>query len=294
MKYIISIFLFLTSQISYSQYKPFIIIDQQTNKPIPFCAVDFLNNDGTFSDESGFFLADIEQIKKIKVTHLSYETFETKIFNLPDTIKLNSKPIVLKEIVINKNSYSKNLRVGYYKSKSVLSVVFLPKTEFIVFIKSSKSFINPIIESLEIPLKISKPSISSSVKEIIYGVLQLNIYDNHKNKIYSQIIKVTVEENIKNIKPIKLEEDICFPTEGLFFGIEMIGYVDNQNSFITTKKHEMIAIKFIESKEANQTFYKNIFYSNGDWNLLEKNLNVFHINSKNNFNLGLVLNLLSN
>lgn len=293
MKYFFYIYLIVISTVSYSQEKKILIIDSSSNKPIPFCAIDFFNNDGTFSDENGLFVINIDKIKKVKVTHLSYEKLEILLLTTLDTIKLAQKTTNLKEIEINKTNQLKHLRIGN-NNKSIISVVLNPKTEFIVFIKPDSKLLNPIINTIEIPLKMSNHFSLVKNDEFNTAVLKLNIYNKNRELLYSQIIKTPLDERINNYKSLKLDNTIHFNPEGIFFGIEMLGYVDKHDRLTSSKKQEMITLKFSESKEVNQTFYRNVFYKNGDWNLIEKNSNIFNINSNKNFNLGLLINVLYN
>lgn len=270
------------------------IIDATSKNPIPFCSVDFLNNDGTFSNEHGVFLINFDQVNKIKVTHLSYEDTEPILLNAIDTIKLTPKITILKAVEIQTKSQSKHISIGYKNKKSFFSIALNPKTEFIVFIKPPEKLVNSTINTIDIPIVKSKHFLLSETNQFDIAVLKLNIYDINRTLLFSQIVKISLDKSIDTFKPVALDTAVNFNAEGMFFGIEMIGYVDINNKLITSVKHEKISLKFVESKENNQIYYKNVFYKNGDWNSIDKNNNVFNINTYKNFNLGLTVNLLNN
>ena len=91
MKYLFFTFLFVITNLSFSQGKEIVIIDASSQNPIPFCSVDFLNNDGAFSNEQGIFLINLGQVNKIKVTHLS-NTLLLSFYELPILLKHDDFP----------------------------------------------------------------------------------------------------------------------------------------------------------------------------------------------------------
>ena len=291
MKYLFFTFLFVITNLSFSQGKEIVIIDASSQNPIPFCSVDFLNNDGAFSNEQGIFLINLDQVNKVKVKHLSYEDTDPILLNTIDTIKLTPKITNLKVVEINRQLSSKYFSIGYTKRKSFFSIALNPKTEFIVFIKPPEKLVNSTINAIEIPISKSNYFSIGQTNQFAIVILKLNIYNVNRTLLFSQIVKIPIDKSIDAYKLVTLDTYVNFDTGGMFFGVEMVGFVDEYNRLISSKKQDFITLKIFESKENNQTYYKNVFYKNGYWNLIDKNINVFNINTDKNFNLGLTLNL---
>lgn len=272
---------FCTSQ----ENKKIVVIDSKTNQPVDFCTIKFNNNGGTYSNSLGEFFLDTAFVKKIKISHISYDEEIIEKNRIDDTIRIHPKKINIPEIEIS-NKYSQSfklIKTENSKEKNINTWHFQPKTEFILFLKPEKNEVGAILHQVSMPCSIKNKDESSN--ETI--VFRLNIYDKNRILIYSK----TKESNIEEVKNrwlnFILDEQLIFHEQGFFFGIEFIGKIDD-NKFTPLKKGNSIALNFTSSKKnKNNSYYKNIFLDNGNWIPITKNSELFPFEIESNMNISL-------
>ena len=123
-------------------------------------------------------------------------------------------------------------------------------------------------------------TISTKVCEIFYkDKKKLN------SKLISQIKKELkiVEKNVSK-KLGDLKNPLLIPLEGLFLGIEFIGFENSSNSILENERNNFIKLSFASTKKSS-TFYSNKFINNGKWSLLKKNNSVFPFELKSGLSL---------
>lgn len=102
MKFPIFIILLSFTSSLYSQNKSLHTYDRTANKAVE--NVNFIFNDGTnySSDKNGKVILKTIPSENVKITHIAYETINSKISSIGDTLFLHKRTINLNEIVIYK------------------------------------------------------------------------------------------------------------------------------------------------------------------------------------------------
>lgn len=207
-----------------------VVVDAETKEPLPFTTIKF-NDTGIYSDINGVFETARIAADSIEISMLGYESYTTDLNTLRDSIFLFLKPTVLNEIIISRNQTIKNIE--YLRKPNNLGEWPLqPGSEFLVFISPKKEIENFKINKLKI--KFSKVSERKDLKNTdIKGFIRLLIYDV-KNNLPNSIIFYSSPMDVNSFGKDEILVDISnqaiiLNSEGLFVGLEMIGYfLDNE------------------------------------------------------------------
>ena len=198
-----------------------VVKDSLSGKPIPYVNIWVENeNIGSTSEENGSFSLDAKQEKMLIFSALGYET--KKISSTNKAIILKPIAYELREIVLERPKFSKEIKVGNYESSGFRiglvninsAVLFNIGNELLQypFLKEIKFQTKSDIEDAKIRIKFlnlnsdNSPGISLLEKEIIVVV------KNGKN------------ENIVDLKKYKFK----IPIEGFFISFEKLLIDDNK------------------------------------------------------------------
>lgn len=249
-KRLFSLLVFISFSLS-AQIKG-VVKDSLTGKPIPYANIWVQNeNIGSTSEENGSFTLDTKQGKMLIFSALGYET--KKILSINEVVFL--KPIVfeLREIVLVRPKFSKEIEVGNYESSGFRiglgninsAVLFKGGDELLQypFLKEIKFKTKSDMKDAKIRIKFlnlnsdNSPGISLLEKEIIVVVKKgknVNVVDlkTHKFKIpiegfFISFEKLLIDENkyfhefsYKNkqgkkvtVKQMSIEPELCFVPE---------------------------------------------------------------------------------
>lgn len=289
MKNLYIILSIIISTCIYSQSRKFIIIDKEYNKPIPYATVSFGSGKGTYSNEKGFF--EIEyNINEVQISCIAYETTGFKLSEVKDTIKLSPKSNNLAELIIDAKK-RKIIESGNFKNKSRQGMVFLSKSEYIVFLQPKGNEKDGLIKSVCFPLKLQRSESTIEEEEIKECVFKLNVYDSQKNSVSSQVIEIPKKEIDEKYNFINLDNPLVFAQEGLYFGIEFIGWKDYSDELLLNDEEHIFPylMKFTETQAYN-TYFRNPF-DNNQWHLIRNNDPIFHIQMEKNFPFGMAFGL---
>jgi len=239
MKKLIYIILVFSCCVFYAQ--EFIVLDSLTKESLPFSNI-IIDNKGFYTNENGRFSIK-ENSKAIEISHLGYKNFSSDIRKIKDTIFLIPKPIIIKEVIISSDNNEKIQKIGYLK-KTKYSIGLLSSKEenIIVIVPTNSAIIDNYIEKVEFPLnKFKLYNKKDKLYKNVPAVIRINIYtvENNlpKERIFSsKPIKFIMSE--KEVISVDISEEmIKLPKNGLSFGIEMIGRVNNNGEFIEENAH---------------------------------------------------------
>lgn len=123
----ILMFLLLITNSLEAQTLKGIVIDSETNKPVPFVNIGVLDkNIGTVSDINGKFSLTLKESETVRFSSIGYESF-AKSFSedaLDLSIKLKPSTTMLSEVVITGRNFSKAVVLGQKIDKRRHSVGF--------------------------------------------------------------------------------------------------------------------------------------------------------------------------
>lgn len=273
--------LLLFSQIyCFTQEKKFIIIDENNKQSIAYCSVSIIGKDkGEYSDSKGIVRINCSENDSLLISHILYSEIKIQFKTVKDTVWLSQKNQFLDEVIISSlkdsNDWSK-------ERKEKHQWYMQPKTEFCVLFKKQKDI--KTISKIRFPIENLIELKNNEIKEAIF---RLNLYANSKGiidkKLNTENIIYSLTDQSKSII-FDLDHSIIVPNEGLFLGIEFIGFEDSNNAIIEEERNNYIKLNFASTK-SSQTFYSNKFINEGKWSLLNKNTSVFPFELKSGLSL---------
>jgi hypothetical protein len=247
----VAILLFLV-QNGYSQSKCGQIFDLKTSKPVSYAAIscDFSKN-FAYSDDIGKFCIDnLSPKDTISISALGYKkkTLTNTLFIKSDSIFIENSPVELETVTIKltKNKYSVQT-VGFYKNSFFqLKNEFIPNSnmKIAVFIKKSTSK-NTVISKVFYRLK---PHTSAIVNfyRVRFRLYKNGETDLPENDLLLTNITADVSPQQPTIEENILRENIAMPENGIWLGIETIGFVDKEGIYQPLK-----------TGQAGKVYYKN-------------------------------------
>lgn len=264
MKKILFLYFLSIWYLSYSQ--TFVVADSLTKEPLAFATVVLDEKEMLYSNEKGVLTLK-NNFENITISYLGYDDFTSKKQHLKDTIFLSPKPFELQEVTITNHNVPLQ-KIGYLKrAKLLYSLPIPPKTELVICITPIEKHINSYIETVEFPLrKIKFYNETDKLFKNAPAVVRINIY-TVKNKLPNQ--KVFSSEPIKFIMSDKelitadiSREMIQFPEEGLCFGIEMIGRINQDGEFVEENSYVEPIFTDKNSPDYTAQTYHNVFLGN--------------------------------
>lgn len=281
MKNVIQLILLLNGLLTYSQ--TFVVADSLTQEPLAFATIVLDEKEMLYSNEKGVFLLE-SKYKSVSVSFMGYEDFASEIRNLNDTIFLKPKTFLLDKVSItnNENTFHK---VGFLKHTMKKCITDLPlspkKEQLIVIIPTNDDIIDSYLEKIEFPLyKIKHFNERDKLYKNAPAVLRINIYtvkdDLPDQKIFSSEPIKFIMSNKELIQLNISDEMIQLSQEGLCFGIEMIGRVNQDGEFIEENSYARPLLTNQSSKD-----YKAITYLTNS--ILKKTKDYHPINNINEY-----------
>lgn len=271
----IIIAILLASNIIYSQ--KIIICDSITKSPIPFANISTITS-GTYSDLNGTVLVPSDY-ENITVSHISYFSKNLVYNRNLDTIFLAPKTVLLEEVIISP-SPSKKVNLGFLKrDKRLSSLPIQPQRELVIEIIPDSAYVNFKIEKIEIPLnKIKLYNKKDKIYKNKKAIFRLNIYTLKNEKdlhlIYqSEYTDFIMSEREKHVFDIS-REDIRLNDKSMFFGVEMIGTIDDNGGFV----EDDTFIRPIITSEKSPDYNANTFTKPAFNNTIREMMNINEIN----------------
>lgn len=240
----------------------FHVLDSITKEPLSFAIIK-TSTGGFYTDEAGKFNYKTNEL--IEVYYLGYKDKVVNTRTTKDTILLIPKIITLNEVIINSNQQLS--KIGFLNHSATMSNYPVnPKNEILICIYSDNKYVGSYIQSIYIPLnKIKHYNKTDKLYKNAPGVFRINIYEIENNlpgnKIYnSKPIKFIMSEREK-IEFDLSDNMIMLPKEGLAFGLEMIGRVDNNGNFIEDNSYMRPLLTDIVSPDYSAITYKREIFS---------------------------------
>lgn len=287
MKKLLFTFFTFCSLIAFSQEKVQ-IIDSQTKKPIGFATITFGDGLGSYTNENGEFI--FEKKQNFSVSMLGYKTLSVSETEFKNSIELDIEPFLIDEIVVsNKKEKQKISKQKPYWRNSTWLDSYTPQigNEIAVLIPNEKNQ-DMTLSKITIPVATNPMRIFDKNKNPLksrddfpHTIIRIQFYKNENNSpkelLYSDRIIANVHNSKEKFKEIDLENyGIDIPENGLFVGIEFIGFSDENQKYlfvpnfrnveqdgkkIKVAQHLNICIPIDEKSKKQNTFVR---YS--DWN----------------------------
>lgn len=208
------------------------VYDLDTNEPVPFVILSYFKNEvnigSDYCNKNGFVIIKNNEFNKIEISCIGYESKIITDITIVDKVFLKKKVIALEEVVILNNN-DKKILLGYTDKRKKISI------------SGSKGF--EICEFINNPYK-SEKTIKSFLfkikrKKSFRTAIRLHFYNKKDDKIApgNEILKEDIiyyfDGKIKDLIEVDVSSyNIQLPSEGAFVGIEWLGIVDQNGSFI--------------------------------------------------------------
>ena len=247
-----------------------IVLDKETNEPLPYASV-YLSSlkRGNYTAESGqFSLRYDSPDDTIIISVIGYTSFMTEIKNLKSSeniIYLEPNMISLDEVVVTPPKKKKKTFMLGATNRDKMSVSSPMTTDSGGFFSVSiEHFL--FIDGKDAPMRIKKIIVGCSKKENWESVFRIRLYTMNKNTKEpdelvnnKDIIKGFTHTKSKKITFDIENESIILPPEGLFVSVEHIRYNYNEqvdysssNKYIfseTIGGRRELSITYVKSKK---------------------------------------------
>ena len=269
------------------------VMFKESLNPVQFANV-FIKNSGvgTFTNESGQFNIEVDNTDTLVISSVQASS---AILVYPfeiDTILLEEKIASLNEVDITSEKMKyKTVSVGFFNSKR--SGSYAGANSVLLYLDPLHLDSEAIIETALLRLNKVKWIYDKSEREFFQLLVRLKLYNANSKlepgtSILNQDLVQLVDENQEKIVFDLKEFNIQFPKNGIFLGLEYIGYY-KEDKFIPFRTDDKM--KIIQYKAAFSNKHKEpkswVKHNHEDsWKLLDFGGNQYY-----NFNFGLELSI---
>lgn len=219
-------------------------VDAKTKEPIAFVTIAFGDGLGGYTGENGYF--DFDKKQSFSVSMLGYKTLTISEEDFRPIIELEVEPLLLDEVTITKKSGKQKIirQKPYWKNSTWLDS-YTPQigNEVAVLIPNEK---NQEITLSKITLPIAtnphrvfdkkSKGLFKHWEDLPYTTVRIRFYSNENDKpkeiVSSEEIIVNIPNTQEKLFEVDLEKySIDIPQNGLFVGIEFIGFADKNRKY---------------------------------------------------------------
>lgn len=220
-------------------------LDAENRQPVAYASIAFGEGFGGYTDSEGYFT--FQEKQTFTVSMLGYKTLNVTQEDFKEAILLEAESLLLDEVTITKKSGK--LKVSkqkpYWKNATWLDA-FTPQigNEIAVLIPNEKKK-DMALSKISIPIAINPFRIFDKqsknnfkqFEELPYAIIRIRFYSNENNKPYELLYSDEIIANIHNFNEKFSEVDlesynIEIPENGLFVGIEFIGFADKNQKYV--------------------------------------------------------------
>jgi hypothetical protein len=230
-----------------------VISDKKTKEGIAYSSIIIINkSNGIITDDKGKFCLDIQQnlSDSMQISALGYENQRILIcrFMKTDTIYLKEKRVILDEVIVRKNKL-KTKRLGpFHKKMMIATYTFNPNSKNIFVTKiDNDEHLNGVISILHYRLGPHKSNIAKKYR-LRCRIFKNGENDNPAEDILSKNVTIDIDPTDKFINVNIDSLNIPFKEKSLWVGIQSIGYIDNQNDYISLSEYQMGKVFWSKTK----------------------------------------------
>jgi hypothetical protein len=233
MKTFLIICLFISS-LTKAQNRKHFVLDKETKVAIEQANIDFLNGNGTHTDNKGSFSIDIK-IVFVKISCMGYHALHAEIQMLTDTIFLERSSETLKEVVVKEKRSRQRIfpKKGFNDflpenfgsdgntiKSGLIKAVYIPNENRDTTKIISKIIIHPTDYTL---VYLGEKNKHKKQKDQKHAPFKINLYTVDTvlgipiKRIFEKDITVQLKEGGKKlIYELTLDQQLNFPIEGVF------------------------------------------------------------------------------
>lgn len=237
MRILLIVFLFVSS-LTKAQNRKHLVLDRETKTAIEQANIDFLNGNGTQTDNKGTFSLDAK-VAFVSISCIGYNTLRAEVERLTDTVFLERSSETLKEVSVVKEKRNRkqifpkkgfndflpeNFGVDGNTIESVLiKAVYIPNENRDTTKIISKIIIHPTDYTL---VYLAEKNKHKKQKDQKYAPFKINLYTVDTvlgipiKRIFEKDITVQLKEGEKQLLyELTLDQQLNFPIEGVFIAV---------------------------------------------------------------------------
>lgn len=228
--YLILICLFSFKTTTAQRFKQAYLINEKTDKPVSFYPIRLPKNQMIYSDLNGLFYYPKNTVLEFRYPLFQYLKINSE--NLGSVLYLRERKMGLEELVIYKgesipvNPFYKKVfkdRKGIVQTMAVGT-----KSELLSKVIFNEKYYNRKVKTVTFRLMNETDEYKNADSYI-----RLNVYNINKKLIYSSNpIKIDASKTIEVNH--ELESDVFIDLIGMYFGIEIIGLINQDGGFHPT------------------------------------------------------------
>ncbi|TXH24016.1 MAG: carboxypeptidase-like regulatory domain-containing protein [Cyclobacteriaceae bacterium] len=224
------------------------VIDYETNEPLPYVTIVVKDKlAATYSDEAGTFNLDCTAGDSLIITHVGYERSVLFADKINGIIRLKPAPHVLRELTITPSGKKSRQTLGI--NRKHIETYMGGVIQYAMFVDNTDKRMG-LIKKLhfEVAHSVTRGKHDKRQAKIRVRVYEKNGATGQPGRDILTAEKIiVVEPNQKDIRVDVSEEEIVFPPEGLFVGIDILGFVDESGKLIgyqisEAKKHVRVPL----------------------------------------------------
>lgn len=237
------LFIFLSVSVFSQEKVQFLNVENQ--QPVAYASIAFGEGFGGYTDTEGYFT--FQEKQPYAVSMLGYKTLNVTLEDFKEVILLEAESLLLDEVTITSKSGKQKIikQKPYWKNATWLDA-FTPQigNEIAVLIPNEKKQ-EMTLSKISIPIatnpfrifdKESK-NIFKQFEELPYAIVRIRFYSNENKEphelLYSDEIIANIHNFNEKFSEIDLESHIIdIPENGLFVGIEFIGFADKNQKYV--------------------------------------------------------------
>lgn len=232
----------------------------ETNNPLPYSSIAVKNKvSGTFANDSGYFELKIDSSDTLVFSSLGFEPISIKGLDFNKYINLKSKVTVLDEVQVTSNRKSKTStkELGYLKYRRI--GLFGGRSQYAFYLPNNSKQ-NGYIK--DITIKIGHSNNKRLRNE---SMVRIRFYDVDlktglpSNDLLKENIILVVNEKQTIINANVSDYYIPFNENGIFIGLDLLGYIDTTGKLMTNFQKDYqshIFIQYTDKEHSSLTFDK--------------------------------------
>lgn len=259
--YLLIVFLLtFSSQLAMAQVKGK-IIDGETGEAVPYASIWVRGtNNGTYSNEEGYFQLNFDENDTLQVQHLGYKK------QLLTLTKQKASPLIalqkqtnqLNEVMVEaergKTRTNKEKTGSFFSKKNVYVSYKVPNGTTIACLLPNSFALTGKISKLYFKVKNHKGEVCR---------IRIHVYENEGGKPGRELLTSTIIRDVSfRISKLTIELDqfnILLPKEGVFIGMEFMGDITKDGSLNMDAGFQNLKIAFSRNDEQAHTFIRPPF-----------------------------------
>lgn len=245
--------LFLFVSLSVFSQEKIQFLDAENQQPVAYASIAFGEGLGGYTDSEGYF--SFQEKQAFTVSMLGYKSLTVTQEDFKEVILLETESLLLDEVTITKKSGKLKIvkQKPYWKNSTWLDA-YTPQigNEIAVLIPNEKKQVITL-SKISIPIatnpfrifdKESK-KLFKDFEELPYAIIRIRFYSNENNKPHEVLYSDEIIANIHNFNEKFSEIDlesyyIDIPEDGLFVGIEFIGFADKNQKYVYRPNYRVV------------------------------------------------------